>query len=105
MNRTHMLKILKDIARSHVSQRRPCLEACIRYLLGEHPQEDGQERYGRDDPVDENYINSTRRISYDKNLSYIIGESRDGNAPFPKLCGAKFCATGNINYLVKKFSH
>src|SRR4051794_26123864 len=56
-NRTRMLKSLRDIARSCVSQNRPCLEACVRYLLGEHTQEDGQERYGRDDSDDENYIN------------------------------------------------
>ncbi|CAG8494022.1 9489_t:CDS:10 [Funneliformis mosseae] len=96
MNRTHMSQILNRIASSHVSQKRPCLEACIRYLLGEHP-DDGQERYGRDDSDDENYINSTRRASYDKNLTYILGDKDyDNNIPFPKLCGAKFCVTGKL---------
>lgn len=91
-----MLKCLKDIARSCVSQNRPCLEACIRYLLGEHTQEDGQERYGKDDSDDENYINATRRTSYDKNLNYILGDKEDYNVPFPKLCGTKFNASGNL---------
>lgn len=94
-----MQKSLKDIARSCVSQNRPCLEACIRHLLGEHTQED-QERYGKDDSDDENYINATRRTSYDKNLNYILGDKEDYNVPFPKLCGTKFNASGN---LVKKF--
>jgi len=96
MYRTHMSQILNRIDTSHVSQKRPCLEACIRYLLGEYPQ-DGQERYGRDDSDDENYIYSTRRTSYDKNLIYILGDKDyDNNIPFPKLCGAKFCVTGNV---------
>ncbi|CAB5366960.1 uncharacterized protein OCT59_019952 [Rhizophagus irregularis] len=95
-NRTRMLKCLKDIARSCVSQNRPCLEACIRYLLGEHTQEDGQERYGKDDSDDENYINATRRTSYDKNLNYILGDKEDYNVPFPKLCGTKFNASGKL---------
>ncbi|GES75763.1 WD repeat protein [Rhizophagus clarus] len=95
-NRTRMLNILRDIARSCVSQNRPCLEACIRYLLGEHTQEDGQERYGKDDSDDENYINATRRTSYDKSLNYILGDKEDYNVPFPKLCGTKFCASGKL---------
>ncbi|CAG8737056.1 12564_t:CDS:2, partial [Cetraspora pellucida] len=35
MNRTHMSQILNRIAINHVSEKRPCMETCIRYLLGE----------------------------------------------------------------------
>ncbi|CAJ0852094.1 9793_t:CDS:10 [Entrophospora sp. SA101] len=96
MNRTHMLQNLNSIALSHVSQKRPCLEACIRYLLGEQPKEVAQDRYGKDDSDDENLLNSTRR-SYDKNLVYILGDKDDNNnVPFPMLCGARFSMNGQL---------
>ncbi|RIA93440.1 hypothetical protein C1645_722688 [Glomus cerebriforme] len=94
--RTRMLHMLNSIARVRVSQKRPCLEACIRYLLGVRTQDDGQERYGRDDSDDENYVNAARRTSHDKSLYYILADKDDHNVPFPKLCGTKFCATGKL---------
>ncbi|KAI9322358.1 hypothetical protein BX666DRAFT_1848601 [Dichotomocladium elegans] len=39
--RAHMSQDLSSLASSYTSQKRWCLEACIRYLLGETGQEDG----------------------------------------------------------------
>ncbi|KAG9301687.1 hypothetical protein G9A89_016758 [Geosiphon pyriformis] len=96
MNRAHTLQILNGIALQHVSQKRPCLEACIRHLLGKHSPEDMYDRYGRDDSDEETLMNSSRRTSYDKSYIYFLGDKDDHNVLFPILCGARFSGNGQL---------
>lgn len=97
MNRTHMSQILNRIAINHVSEKRPCIETCIRYLLGEQIQDgDGRDRYGREDSDEENFVNFNRRTSYDKTLTLLLGDKDDHNIPFPVICGARFSINGQL---------
>ncbi|CAG8432743.1 7070_t:CDS:10 [Diversispora eburnea] len=96
MNRTHMSQNLKKIAITQISQKRPCLEACVRYLLGGQ-NSDGQDIYGKDDSDEENLLNSKRRTSYDNNLIMLLGDKDDHNRIlFPVICGARFSASGKL---------
>ncbi|CAG8805769.1 1455_t:CDS:2, partial [Racocetra fulgida] len=44
---------------------------------------DGRDRYGREDSDEENLMNFNRRTSYDKNLTLLLGDKDDHNIPFP----------------------
>lgn len=91
-----MSQNLKKIAETHLSQKRPCLEACIRYLLGGQDQ-GNQDLYGKDDSDEENLLNSNRRTSYDNNhdnLIMLLGDNEDHKVPFPVICGARFSVNG-----------
>ncbi|RHZ79404.1 hypothetical protein Glove_146g41 [Diversispora epigaea] len=96
MNRTHMSQNLKKIARAQILQKRPFLEACVRYLLGGQ-NSDGQDLYGKEDSDEENFLNSKRRTSYDNSLIMFLGDKDDHNKiPFPVICGARFSANGTL---------
>ncbi|CAG8594124.1 7828_t:CDS:10, partial [Paraglomus occultum] len=88
MSRSQILRLLDFIANKCASQKRPCLEACIRYLLGE----ESGEKYGRSD------MDLSRRPPHGRNWSSLqdAGERDDHNVPFPNLCGARFSGNGQL---------
>ncbi|KAL1925163.1 uncharacterized protein VTP21DRAFT_46 [Calcarisporiella thermophila] len=93
VNRAHLEENLSHIAAVHASERRPCLEACIRYLLGESQQKDELMEESDDD------LFMSRKNTPDE--EHMPQGRDDQNVPFPRMCGATFSAEG---YLVCFFS-
>ncbi|RUS34315.1 hypothetical protein BC938DRAFT_481274 [Jimgerdemannia flammicorona] len=122
--RTYMQRDLTNIADNLTGLRRPSLEACLRYLLGETPTEELDnlggsnygnfgDRYGADGDSDDDVsvapssaaggLYRTRyryrsSVASDRNdaADIPVVESLDQNVPFPRLCGAVFSGDGRL---------
>ncbi|RUS17493.1 WD40-repeat-containing domain protein [Endogone sp. FLAS-F59071] len=116
--RTRMQQVLNSFADNLAAQRRPSLEACLRYLLGETSIEEldslgGQsgsnygnfgDRYGENGDSDDEVLmgppntggldgsrGRNRSVASDRNaVDMSVVESLDQRVPFPRLCGAHY---------------
>src|SRR5207248_1959591 len=98
---------LRMIAEAHLSRRRGCLEAVVRYLLGERGLQDST-LFPEDDQVDnlgppEAPLNddsssdeddtvtadpaSTMSADLELSANGIVSVNRDANVPLPRACG------------------
>lgn len=118
-----MSQDLNALASSYTSQKRWCLEPCIRYLLGETLHEENEFDNGIDKTTSAGYANNNNNWNDDDSDDEIFGgpllvgaaglagklqsekgivvdmsskQSADEKVPFPRLCGAVFSGNGNL---------
>jgi hypothetical protein len=91
---------LRRIATARVNRGRGCLEACLRHLLGERPDDvafgqsdDGNESSSDDEEIG---INTNGIADEEEGLNSLLSSTKQASAPLPKSCGAVWAPDGRL---------
>jgi hypothetical protein len=90
---------LRRIAAARVGRGRVCLEACLRHLLGERPEDvafgqSGDEQDSSSD--DEEIVNTNGIADEEEGLNSLLNSTKQASVPLPKTCGAIWAHDGRL---------
>ncbi|TGZ82469.1 hypothetical protein EX30DRAFT_186364 [Ascodesmis nigricans] len=90
---------LKRIASARVSRKRVCLEACLSYLLGEHPADGplmGSDRDDESTTDDEEIVNISSHGDDEEGMTSHIHRTDQASVPLPTACGVTWSPDGRL---------
>ncbi|KAG5457488.1 MAG: hypothetical protein BJ554DRAFT_2481 [Olpidium bornovanus] len=103
--REQISRSLDEIAAIRLAEHSPCLEECIRFLLGCSVAENGIDSLApgfedSDDEIPGSSSDAAHLAPDDRRLMTMVVDRGDANVPFPRMCGAVFGPDGKLAYFL-----
>ncbi|KAA8900006.1 hypothetical protein FN846DRAFT_165029 [Sphaerosporella brunnea] len=90
---------LRRIATARVNRGRVCLEACLRHLLGERPEDvafGDSENEQESSSDDEEIVNTNGLADEEEGLNSLLHSTKQASVPLPKACCAVWAPDGRL---------